>query len=137
MPKNSKTQGMIIAEEATRDRAFADEWERTALARVVAAQLIEYRADHGLSQKKLGERIDMKQPQVARLESGEHNPDIETLIRISRGLGIEFVVDIAPIATAKRKLVKPAVAREQAEVNGVVFAAAARRRVTRRRSAGA
>jgi transcriptional regulator with XRE-family HTH domain len=136
MLENSKTQGMIIAEETTRDRAFADEWERTALARVVAAQLIEYRADHSLSQRKLGERLDMKQPQIARLESGEHNPDIDTLIRISRGLGIEFVLDIAPAATATRRLVKRAVALEQAEAGGVVLAAATRQGY-RRRSAAA
>jgi transcriptional regulator with XRE-family HTH domain len=38
----------------------------------------------------------MKQPAVARLEAGEQNPNWETLTRISDGLGVEFLVDIAP-----------------------------------------
>jgi transcriptional regulator with XRE-family HTH domain len=134
MPNESKTQGTILAEEITRDRTFADEWERTALARVVAAQLIEYRADHNLSQRKLGEFIGMKQPYIARLESGEHNPDIETLIRISRALGIEFMIDIAP-ERASRKLVTRSVAKEQAAVAGGAVIAAAARKGRRRRAA--
>jgi hypothetical protein len=38
----------------------------------------------------------MKQPQVARLELGEVNPSMETLMRISARLGIEFTIDIRP-----------------------------------------
>lgn len=36
----------------------------------------------------------MKQPQVARLELGEVNPSMDTLMRISSRLGIEFTIDI-------------------------------------------
>jgi len=45
----------------------------------------------------------MKQPAVARLEAGESNPSWETLQRISRALGVEFLVDISP--TKRRSLV--------------------------------
>jgi hypothetical protein len=51
----------------------------------------------------------MKQPMVARLESGEHNPELKTLITISRRLGIEFMIDIAP-ATRLPRLVSKAIA---------------------------
>jgi transcriptional regulator with XRE-family HTH domain len=129
MLNENKTHGTIIAEESARDPEFAQEWERTAVARLVAEQLIEYRADHKLSQKKLGELIGMKQPYITRLESGEHNPDIETLIKISRALGIEFLIDIAPREQATRKLVKKGVVEAYAAVDGArtaVVAAAAR-----------
>jgi methylglyoxal synthase len=33
---------------------------------------------------------------VTKLESGEHNPDVDTLVRISRATGLEFAIDIAP-----------------------------------------
>jgi ribosome-binding protein aMBF1 (putative translation factor) len=88
----------LIAEEMARDPDFREEWERTALARLVAAQLIKYRAANKLSQRALAKRLGKKQPYVARLESGETNPDLETLVSISRALGIEFVIDIAPPA---------------------------------------
>jgi ribosome-binding protein aMBF1 (putative translation factor) len=88
----------LLAEEMARDPEFREEWEKTALARLVAVQLIKHRAANKLSQRALAERLGKKQPYVARLEAGETNPDIETLVNISQALGIEFVIDIAPAA---------------------------------------
>lgn len=82
-----------------------EEWERTALARAVALKIIRYRAEHGLSQTALATMLGMKQPAIARLEIGETNPSLETLRRLSEGLEIEFLIDIAP--TRHRKLVTP------------------------------
>jgi len=96
-----------------RDPAFREEWERTALARLVAVQLIKYRAANKLSQRALAERLGKKQPYVARLEAGDTNPDFETLVNISRALGIEFVIDIAPAAKTLQ-LVPQEVAAEHA-----------------------
>src|SRR5918911_4907480 len=94
----TKSHEELLAEEMARDPDFREEWEQTALARLVAVQLIKYRAANKLSQRALAERLGKKQPYVARLESGETNPDLETLVNISRALGIEFVIDIAPAA---------------------------------------
>jgi transcriptional regulator with XRE-family HTH domain len=44
----------------------------------------------------------MKQPQVARLELGEVNPSMGTLMRISSRLGIEFTIDIRPAGAPAR-----------------------------------
>ncbi len=55
-----------------------------------------YRSDSGLSQRALAERLGTRQPQVARLESGEHNPRFETLVNIVRVTGIEFCIDFVP-----------------------------------------
>ena len=103
----------LLAEEMARDPAFREEWERTALARLVAVQLIKYRAANKLSQRALAERLGKKQPYVARLEAGDTNPDFETLVNISRALGIEFVIDIAPAAKTLQ-LVPQEVAAEHA-----------------------
>jgi hypothetical protein len=58
--------------------------------------------------------------------AGESNPDLETLVNISRALGIEFVIDIAP-ATKSPKLVTRKVATEHAvkRQNGVSVVVAA------------
>ena len=93
-----KSHETLLAEEMSRDPDFRERWEQTALARFVAVQLIKYRAANKLSQRALAEKLGKKQPFVARLESGETNPDLETLVNISRALGIEFVIDIAPAA---------------------------------------
>lgn len=90
-----QTNEEAIAEEL-RDPAFRAEWERTALARAVAVEVVRYRAEHGLSQRRLAERLGMKQPQLARLEGGDVNPSIDTLMRLSKVLGMEFRIDIHP-----------------------------------------
>jgi transcriptional regulator with XRE-family HTH domain len=78
------------------DPAFRAEWERTALARAVALRLVRYRAEHNLSQRDLAKRLDMEQPQVARLERGDVNPTLETLMRLAGALEIEFTIDVRP-----------------------------------------
>ncbi|MHB8394633.1 MAG: helix-turn-helix domain-containing protein [Candidatus Dormibacteria bacterium] len=78
------------------DPAFRREWERTALARAVALKVVAYRAEHGLSQRALGKRLEMSQPAIARLEIGEHEPTFGTLSKLSRGLGINFHIEVTP-----------------------------------------
>ena len=103
-----KTHGELVAEEMNRDPAFRAEWERLAFAREVAAELVRYRSTHALSQRALSERLGVSQPRVAKLESGEHNPDVETLVNISRATGLEFVIDIAPVARRPKMVTKKA-----------------------------
>jgi transcriptional regulator with XRE-family HTH domain len=98
-----KTNDELIAEQMA-DAAFRAEWERTALARAVALQLVHYRAERDLSQRALAELLDMKQPQVARLERGDINPTLETLLRLAGALGIEFTIDVRP-SNRKARLV--------------------------------
>jgi transcriptional regulator with XRE-family HTH domain len=102
-----KTNDEILQEEL-QDPEFRAEWERTALARAVALAIVRYRGDHGLSQRDLAERLGMKQPQVARLELGEVNPSMETLMRVSGQLGIEFTIDVRPAGTTVHNVTKRA-----------------------------
>jgi transcriptional regulator with XRE-family HTH domain len=89
-----RTNEELIAEQLRGDPEFRRQWERTALARAVAVAVVRYRAEHDLSQRDLAQRLGMKQPQVARLELGEVNPSMDTLMRISSRLGIEFTIDV-------------------------------------------
>jgi transcriptional regulator with XRE-family HTH domain len=90
-----KTSEQVLAEEL-RDPAFRREWDRTAVARAVALKVLAYRTEHGLSQRALAQKLDMTQPQLARLEAGEHNPTIDTLARLAQTLDIEFAIDVHP-----------------------------------------
>lgn len=83
-----------------KDPAVRAEWERTAVARAVAVRLVEYRAEHALSQTALARKLGMKQPAVARLEAGGHNPSFDTLARLSSVLGIEFHIAVTPEGVA-------------------------------------
>jgi transcriptional regulator with XRE-family HTH domain len=55
---------------------------------------LKYRAGHRLSQTGLARMLGMRQPNIARLESGEHEPTISTLMRLSAALGLDFAVDV-------------------------------------------
>ncbi|HUY99742.1 MAG TPA: helix-turn-helix transcriptional regulator [Thermomicrobiaceae bacterium] len=90
-----RTADAVLAEEL-QDPEFRAYWERTALGRAVALRLVRYRAEHGLTQGQLARRLDMKQPQIARLETGESSPKVETLVRLANELGVEFLIDVRP-----------------------------------------
>jgi len=83
-------------ERLQRDPVFRGEWERTALARAVALRVLGYRIDHGLTQTALAEILGMRQSAIARLELGEQNPRVETLLRLSEVLGMEFLLHVTP-----------------------------------------
>jgi transcriptional regulator with XRE-family HTH domain len=103
-----KTNDELIAEQLGTDPEFRANWERTALARAVAVAIVRYRSEHDLSQRELAERLGMKQPQVARLELGEVNPSMETLMRVSAQLGMEFTIDVRPAGTPVHNVTKRA-----------------------------
>jgi DNA-binding XRE family transcriptional regulator len=105
-PPDLKPHGELIAEEMASDPDFAAEWQRLALAREVAAELIRYRSENGLSQRALADLLGVRQPRIVDLESGERNPRIETLIDISRNTGLEFAIDIAPAAQQPKLVTK-------------------------------
>ena len=100
MKLQSMRGGDKVTARQLKDPAVRAEWERTAVARAVAVRLVEYRAEHALSQTALARQLGMKQPAVARLEAGEHNPSFDTLARLSSALGIEFHIAVTPTGVA-------------------------------------
>ena len=107
-------------ERFRRDPAARERWERTAFARAVASAIIRYRVEHGLSQGKLAKQLGMVQPNIFRLELGEHNPTPETLHRLAKGLGLRFVLDVGPSEAAPAGLATESCTRtEVVTVDGV------------------
>jgi len=78
------------------DPQYRAEYERTRFANEVAIRLIAYRAEHGLTQTALGRLVGMRQPHVARLEAGDHEPSVSTLARLSAALEVDFTLAITP-----------------------------------------
>jgi transcriptional regulator with XRE-family HTH domain len=105
---SEKTHGELVAEQQLADPEFRAEWERLAVARAMAATVIAYRADHDLSQRELAELLDVPQPQVARLESGEYEPSHRTLMRLASRLGLEFTISITAADREPKQLTKSA-----------------------------
>ena len=101
-PKTLTTGETLLSTELAADAEFAEEWERLAVARLVAAELVRHRAENGLSQRALAATLGISQPRVAELESGEKNPTFDTIAKIAAAIGSEFAIDIAPAGSAPR-----------------------------------
>lgn len=96
-----KSAAQVHAEVLSSPEARAEQ-DRTAFAHDVALRVISYRAAHGLSQSALAQMLGMKQPAIARLEAGDHEPSLGTLSRLARGLGLEFHIDVTPASLELR-----------------------------------
>jgi len=90
-----KTSEDLLADDV-RDPNVAVELARTAVANQLAILVIGYRVEHGLTQTALARKLGVKQPAVARLEAGDHEPTVATLARLSRQLGITLRLEVAP-----------------------------------------
>ena len=64
------------------------------MANQLAILIIPYRVEHGLTQTALARKLGMRQPAVARLEAGEHEPSVATLARLASRLGITLRLDV-------------------------------------------
>jgi ribosome-binding protein aMBF1 (putative translation factor) len=95
-----------VLDDMLQDPEFRREWERTALARAVAEAVIRYRTEKGLSQAALAKQLGWTQSVVGRLEAAVHNPSMDTLVELSRALGLRVHVEVTPTAGAAVKVTK-------------------------------
>jgi DNA-binding XRE family transcriptional regulator len=84
-----------VIDEHRRDPEFRRDWDRGAFAREVAVRILRYRSEHELTQSRLATVIGTTQSVIARLETGEHAPSLQTLAKVSAATGIEFHLDVA------------------------------------------
>jgi ribosome-binding protein aMBF1 (putative translation factor) len=80
-------------------QAYQDLAPRFALVR----QLIALREQRGWSQRELADRAGMKQPQLARLETGQVEPKLDTLQRLAEAMGCRVRVSFEPAEPAQLK----------------------------------
>jgi ribosome-binding protein aMBF1 (putative translation factor) len=84
----------VIAEQR-QDPAFRQAWDEGVFARQVAITLVRYRAERGLTQQQLADLLEVHQPNVARLESGEKTPTLKELARMTAVTGLTFHLSVA------------------------------------------
>ena len=53
-------------------------------------RLIKRRVELNLSQRELAKMTNIKQPMIARIESGDTMPRVDTLLKIIRALNLEL-----------------------------------------------
>jgi ribosome-binding protein aMBF1 (putative translation factor) len=88
------TAAEIREQDMQQDPEYRREYDRLKLANDVAVRVLAYRTGHGMSQVQLARKLGMRQPNIARLESGEHEPSLSTLTWLSSVLGLDFSIEI-------------------------------------------
>ena len=82
-------------DEQMKDPEFRAEYEALDAEYALIRQLIDLRIRRGLSQRQLAERAGLKQPSVARLESGR-TASLQMLRRVADALDADVKVTIVP-----------------------------------------
>lgn len=71
---------------------FEKDLERTIFLQRVAFEMVKLQNDSGLSLDNFAQQIELPKSHISRLQSGEHNPTILTLLDMAERCGYE--VDI-------------------------------------------
>ncbi len=71
-----------IADDETQEKFELDD-----ILVEISLKIINYRIEKGITQKKLAEKLNVSQSMISKLESGEYNPTIEQLWKVSKKLG--------------------------------------------------
>lgn len=109
---NSRDQ---IDEMFARNPALQAEWERLRPRYEAADAIIAARYARGLTQRDLARLMGVSQPVVARLESAEHSPRIDSLAAAARAMGLRVRVVLEPIEAAPALDTRSAPERRVAE----------------------
>lgn len=78
-----------------------DEWAEIDLEAKIVGELIAARREQDITQKALEDLCGIKQPMIARIERGENDPKVGTVLRILRPLGKTLAVVDLPGKSAK------------------------------------
>ena len=74
-------------EEFDREHFSPEEIAESDLRVALITALVEARKERGLSQRDLEAISGVKQPQIARMESGDTNPQLDTVFKVLAAMG--------------------------------------------------
>lgn len=74
-------------EEYDREHFTPEEIAESDLHAALITALVEARQEQGISQRQLEELSGVKQPQIARMEKGNSNPQLDTLLKVLAAMG--------------------------------------------------
>lgn len=95
---NYKNGFPVWDDELDRELFTPEEVAETNFNVAVITALTHARKEQGLSQKQLEERSGIKQSTIARVERGQTQPTVETLMKLLAPLGMTLAV--VPLTTS-------------------------------------
>lgn len=89
-----KTHREYVAEQSAKNPKFKKALDDARLEARLALQLTKLREHRGWSQRELAQVTGIKQPQIARIESGTRLPNLDTLQKVAEAL--DATITISP-----------------------------------------
>ena len=83
---------MSTFDQALKDRDFKKVWDADAVKREITKMVIRERISHKLTQHQLADKAGLKQPSLARVESGSVTPSIGLLNKLAKALNSKLEV---------------------------------------------
>ena len=77
----------IWDEEFDKEHFTPEEIAESDLRAELITALVKARQEQGISQRQLEELSGIKQPQIARMEKGDSNPQLDTLLKVLAAMG--------------------------------------------------
>ena len=74
------------------DESTKEKFELDDILYDVSMKIFEFRIKNNLTQKQLAEKLGITRSMVSKLESGQYNPTVEQLWKISKKLGWNFKI---------------------------------------------
>lgn len=88
-----------IRDEVLANPEVKAEYEALSPEFEFAQTLISLREGLGLTQREFAAKVGMKQSQLARIESGQQIPKLQTLARLAAAAGYKVEVNLIPVET--------------------------------------
>jgi ribosome-binding protein aMBF1 (putative translation factor) len=83
-----------LKKELLKDKKVLKEYQQLKPYYQLISQLIEARIKKGLTQEQLAKKIGTKQSAIARIESGNANPSIAFLEKITTAIGAKLKIQV-------------------------------------------
>ena len=84
-----------VLNDQLKDPEFREIWEGNALKREITSAIIGERIKRKMTQQEVAQRAGIKQPSLARVESGGVMPSIRTLEKIATVFGRKLEIRFA------------------------------------------
>ena len=78
------------------DKEFRKEWQESETEYSLIRSIIAARKSRHMTQKELAEATGIDQSDISKIETGNANPALSTLIRLAEGMGMVLHLEFIP-----------------------------------------
>lgn len=76
---------------------FKEEWDELEPEYKIIKAMLSSRAEKSMTQKQLADITGISQADISRLENGNANPSLRTLVRLADGMGMKLKLEFVPV----------------------------------------